>query len=72
MRTTLTITVDQDLADFIHRQPGVIDPSAFINKLIHDDIRKQNISPGDTKNNKADKTVKELELSLDEQIPAAG
>lgn len=43
MRMTLTLTVDEDLAQFIQHQPGMMDASAFINQLLHDACRRRGI-----------------------------
>ena len=72
MRKTLTLTVDRDLAQFIDDQPGMIDPSAFINQLIHEDMQKKGYAgkPGSQEHH--DAVVSELERWVDQSIPAGG
>lgn len=73
MRKTLTITVDNELAEFIDKQPGMVDPSEFINRLFQQDMQKKGfqMSPS-THRELHDEVVKELELMVDQDIPAAG
>lgn len=82
MHTTLTLTLDQYLADFIQQQPGTLDPSAFINTLILEDMRhihmqhnKTQVQPNTAKQNPMrDREALEVSIEklIDEQIPAAG
>ena len=82
MHTTLTLTLDQYLADFIQQQPGTLDPSAFINTLILEDMRhihmqhnKAQAQSNTAKQNPLwDREALEVSIEklIDEQIPAAG
>jgi hypothetical protein len=73
MRKTLTLSLNEELADFIDSQPGMVDPSAFITELFHQDMRKYgfHLSPGNSQG-LHDEVVKELELWADKDAPAAG
>jgi len=73
MRKTMTLTVDCQIADFIQNQPGMVDPSAYITQLFHEDMKKHGfqMSP-QTKHALNDDVIKELELSVDQNIPSAG
>jgi hypothetical protein len=73
MRKTLTLTVDQKLAEFIDAQPGLVDPSEFVNRLFHQDMQKKGFQMSQhTERQLHDDVVKELELMADGDIPAAG
>lgn len=74
MITTLTLTVDPDTAKFIQEQPGVVDPSALINQLIHEDMTEKGIQlhPKTVNQIENDEVLQELELYLDEDTHAAG
>ena len=73
MRTTLTLTVDEDLAEFVRNQQGIVDPSAFISMLLREDMERRGIridSPA--RSQSQDAISRELELLMDEDAPAAG
>ena len=73
MRKTVTLTLGPDLADFIDQQPGMVDPSAFMARLFHEEMKRQgfqfnpNANPGDH-----DEVLHELERMTERDIPAAG
>lgn len=74
MKTTLILTVDEELAEFIQNQPGVVDPSAFINKLFHEEMVRKSVrlDPGLKSSIRNDEVKREAELFLDENTHAAG
>lgn len=73
MRKTLILDVNNELAQFIDHQPGMVDPSAFINELFHKDMQKHGFQlSSNTQQQMHDEVVKELELWADNNIPAAG
>lgn len=73
MKKTLILDVNDELAEFIEQQPGLVDTSALINELFHKDMQKKgfHLSPH-TQQRMHDEVVKELELWADKDIPAAG
>jgi len=73
MRKTLTLTLDNELAEFIQNQQGMVDPSEYINHLFHEDMKKHGFQLNPTtKQAIQDDVIKELELSVDRDIPSAG
>ena len=76
MKTTLTITVEKELAEFIRQQPQTIDPSAYINQLIFNDIRNNSAKGQPSRSDQGkvqnDAEAQEMERWMDEQTPAAG
>ncbi len=74
MRNTLTLSVDDELADFIDSQQEMADPSVLIMKLFHKDMEKHGfpINSHAAQRASEDEVIKELELSVDREIPAAG
>ncbi|MCE3235599.1 MAG: hypothetical protein K0Q50_1779 [Vampirovibrio sp.] len=74
MRTTLTLTVDEEMARFINEQPGLVDTSALINKLIHEDMMRKGITvdPAIKAKLQQDDVLQTLELYADENTHAAG
>jgi hypothetical protein len=73
MRTTFVLTVDESLADFIYNQQGSVDPSAFVNKLVHDEMARLGKRPSrQSLANARDDVITGLEEYLDKDTPAAG
>lgn len=74
MRTTLTLTVDEEMARFINEQPGLVDTSALISKLIHEDMMRKGITVDLAIKAKLqqDDVLQTLELYADENTHAAG
>jgi hypothetical protein len=74
VKTTLILTVEEEMAEFIRNQPGMVDPSAFINKLFHDDMARKSITldPRLRSSIRNDEVKREAELFLDENTHAAG
>ena len=73
MRKTLTLTLDTEMAEFINNQPEMIDPSEYFNCLFHEDMKKKGFQVHkDTKHAIQDDVIKELELSVDRDLPPAG
>ena len=73
MRTTLTLTVDDELAQFIADLPGLVDPSALINRLLHEDMARRGIQIDPTLKTRLqnDEELNEAEFMLDENTHAA-
>jgi hypothetical protein len=73
MRTTLTLTVEEEMARFIASQQGLVDPSALINKLIHEDMERKGIQISSDSKSKLqdDEILQALELHIDENTHAA-
>lgn len=74
MRTTLTLNVDQELAEFIANQQGSVDPSALINKLLHEEMSRKGIHIDSHLKSKLqdDEVLQALEMHMDENTHAAG
>lgn len=73
MRKTLTLTLDNELAEFIQNQQGMVDPSEYMNQLFHEDMKKHGFQADQsTKQAIQDDVIKELELSVDRDLPPAG
>jgi len=75
MVSTLVIDMDKDLAEFVRHQPGSVDPSAFINQLLQQEMQREGFSISDSQSHGQEKRQKDtqaLEDLIDEQIPAAG
>lgn len=71
MRKTLTLTLDQETARFICQDP-VMDPSALINQLFHQDMTRRGIQiDPEYKTRMKDEMIQAFELYLDEDTPAA-
>lgn len=47
MRATVVLTVDDALAEFMNSQQGLMDPSALINQLIHEEMAAHEGNKGD-------------------------
>jgi hypothetical protein len=73
MRTTLTLTVDNALAEFIHALPGFIDPSALMNRLLREDMARCGMQPDATLTARLenDDVMTLAEFALDEDTHAA-
>jgi len=75
MVSTMVIDIDKDLAEFVRHQPGAIDPSAFVNQLIHQEMQREgfSVSPSQSQGQEnRQKDTQALEDLIDEEIPAAG
>jgi hypothetical protein len=75
MVNTIVLDVDKDLAEFVHRQPGAVDPSAFVNQLLHQEMQREGftMSASQSKGQASrQKDTQALEDHIDESIPAAG
>lgn len=73
MRKTLTLTLDDKLAKFITDQHEMVDPSEYINQLFHEDMKRHGFQQSaSTRQALHDDVIKELEMSVDKDIPAAG
>lgn len=74
MANTLVLDLDKELAEFVRNQSSAVDPSAFIAKLVRDDMSRN----GDQVNASSQKKVDEnsvtqaLEEHIDDVIPSAG
>lgn len=72
MRTTLVVTLDEDVQEFLSTQ-GTIDPTGMISMLIHQDMERQGFKPSrQAMQAQEDSQKKEMELLLDQDTPAAG
>lgn len=76
MRTTFVLSLDDDLFDFLESQPGMVDPSSFINQLIQEEMDRVGWqapdAPSDTRFHAVvDAEQVALERFLDEDIQAA-
>lgn len=75
MRTTLTLTVDEETARVMTESPaGFGDPSALINKLIHEDMARKGVRIDPTLKSRMQKDdiAQTVELFLDENTHAGG
>ena len=75
MVSTMVIDIDKDLAEFVRHQPGAIDPSAFVNQLMHQEMQREGFSLSSAQyqgQEKRQKDTQALEDLIDEEIPAAG
>lgn len=74
MRNTLSITLEPELADFVQNQAGTVDPSALINKLFYDDMKRKGVTLNSQSQAKVanDAESRAAEEMLDQQIPSAG
>lgn len=86
MKTTLVVSLEEDVAEYLDRQ-GQVDPSAWINKVLRDDIQRcreerhhnpmseskaiLNAEPSASKVPKKPSAVRELEVLSDLDTPAA-
>ncbi len=69
---TAVLTVNEELAQFIENQQGMVDPSALVNKLIHDEMDRQGFQVDkQAPSPLEDKTLEALELFLDEDTHPA-
>ncbi|HEY9686252.1 MAG TPA: hypothetical protein V6C52_04680 [Coleofasciculaceae cyanobacterium] len=72
MRKTLTLTVDEEMAQFINNQPGTNDPSALINKLFHEEMKRKGFQADPSMRARMrDEVIQEFELFLDANTHAA-
>lgn len=74
MRSTLILEVDDQMSEFIKSQQGLVDPSALVNKLLHEEMAREGIdmnSPGQAAT-QHDETQVAMEEFLDENTHAAG
>jgi hypothetical protein len=72
MRKTLTLTVDEEMAQFINSQPGTNDPSALINKLFHEEMKRKGFqSDPSVQARMRDEVIQEFELFMDANTHAA-
>lgn len=72
MRTSFVVSVSDELMGFIQQQYNQIDPSALVNKLIHDEMKRKGFqSRQKIEHASQDPILEELELSLDADTPAA-
>jgi len=74
MRKTVIVELNDDLLSFVHQQDGTSDPSAFINRLFREEMKRNRYSSDDTQPVSSDvrETAQEAENLIDETIPAAG
>jgi|GEM_PF-2356610 len=75
MVSTVVIDIDKDLAEFVRHQPGAIDPSAFVNQLLHQEMQREGFTMSASQYRgqaKRQKDTQALEDHIDEEIPAAG
>ena len=75
MANTVVVDIDKDLAEFVHHQPGAIDPSTFVNQLLQQEMQREGFSVSASQHRGQEKRQKDtqaLEDYIDEVIPAAG
>lgn len=75
MVNTVVIDVDKDIAEFIRHQSGVVDPSAFINQLLRQEMKREGfmMSANQSKGQESrQKDTQAMEDHIDQVIPAAG
>lgn len=74
MRSTLILEVDDDLSAFIENQQGLVDPSALVNKLVREEIKREGLQPEGARQNKTQPNTvhRALEELVDEDTHAAG
>ncbi len=70
MRTTLVLTLDDELAAFLYNRPGMVDPSAMVNRLVRQAMARhpEQAASGTV----SDGVSVAMEAMLDEDTPAAG
>ena len=73
MRKTLVLSVERELVQFMETQQGLVDPSALINKLFHEDMQRKGFKPDSNIKSKLqqDEVLQELELLADEDAFSA-
>jgi len=73
MRKTVVLSLDDELAYFMQSQQGMVDPSAFINKLLEDEIERQNVTVDGrlVQRLENDEILQAVELMMDESTPVA-
>lgn len=74
MRATITLSVDPETAEFIRSQPGTEDPSAIVNKLIQDEMKRKGVTIDQRRKTEIenDEVLQQFELLLDEDTHASG
>ena len=75
MANTVVLDIDKDLAEFIRHQSGVVDPSAFVNQLLHQEMQREGftMSANQSKGQASrQKDTQAMEDHIDQIIPAAG
>jgi hypothetical protein len=72
MRSTLILEVDDQISEFINSQQGLVDPSALVNKLLRDEMKREG-SQADGRGEAYNDDIKvAMEEFVDENTPAAG
>jgi hypothetical protein len=76
MTTTFVLNIDKDLAEFVRHQnkTPVVDPSAFIARLVREDMKRNGATVQPAAQAKVDNntTSQAMEEHIDDVIPAAG
>ncbi len=60
MSHTVILTLNDEVATFIHNYPGINDPSALVNKLIRAEMQASDIETPPTKNDSTKQALEEF------------
>ena len=67
MRTTLVLTVDETLGEFLENQQGLSDPSALVNKLLHEAMQNE-VQPAVQASDRGLPAHDDVDVALEEHL----